>query len=101
MSTGSAESIAVSSIVAYDVYKTYFNPDCTGDDIKRISRIVIVVYGLAMGVLSVILNMIGLSLGWVCGAARPRPLPPRPRPPSPMPPPMKKRAEKHVPTLRF
>jgi hypothetical protein len=30
----------------------YFNPDCNGDDIKRISRIVIVVYGLAMGVLS-------------------------------------------------
>lgn len=27
VSTGSAESIAVSSLVAYDVYREYFNPE--------------------------------------------------------------------------
>ncbi|KAJ8605014.1 hypothetical protein CTAYLR_004552 [Chrysophaeum taylorii] len=65
VSTGSAESIAVASIAAYDVYRTYFNPEATGADIMRVSRIVVVVYGLVMGVLAVILNAIGLSLGWV------------------------------------
>jgi hypothetical protein len=51
--------------VAYDIYKTYFNPECTGADIMRVSRIVIVVYGAAMGGLAVILFLLGLSLGWV------------------------------------
>ena len=32
VSTGSAESIAVSSIFAYDIYKTYINPEATGRD---------------------------------------------------------------------
>ena len=65
VSTGSAESIAVSSIAAYDIYKTYFKPDATGQDIIRVSRIVIVIFGACMGVLAVILNYIGLNLGWV------------------------------------
>jgi len=65
VSTGSAESIAVSSIAAYDIYRTYFNPECTGADIMRVSRYVIVLYGATMGVLAVILNYIGLNLGWV------------------------------------
>jgi len=65
VSTGSAESIAVSSIAAYDIYRTYFNPEATGKDIMRISRYVIVLFGGCMGVLAVILNQIGLNLGWV------------------------------------
>lgn len=65
VSTGSAESIAVSSIAAYDIYRTYINPNATGSDIMRVSRIVVVVYGAVMGVLAVILNQIGLNLGWV------------------------------------
>jgi len=65
VSTGSAESIAVSSIFAYDIYRTYINPAATGADIMRVSRIVIIVYGLIMGVLAVFLHYLGLSLGWV------------------------------------
>lgn len=65
VSTGSAESIAVASIAAYDIYRTYFNPDATGADIMRVSRIVVIAYGGLMGVLAVILNLIGLNLGWV------------------------------------
>lgn len=33
-STGSAEQIAVSSLVAYDVYREYFNPKATGKDVR-------------------------------------------------------------------
>eukprot|EP01025_Chloroclados_australasicus_P032562 TRINITY_DN329_c0_g3_i3.p1 TRINITY_DN329_c0_g3~~TRINITY_DN329_c0_g3_i3.p1 ORF type:complete len:665 (-),score=74.41 TRINITY_DN329_c0_g3_i3:419-2413(-) len=64
-STGSAEQIAVSSLVSYDVYKTYFNPKATGQQIINISRVAIVAYGVFSGVVAVILLEIGLNLGWV------------------------------------
>lgn len=64
-STGSAELIAVSSLFAYDFYRTYINPKATGKQIIRVSRFVIVGFGLFMGVLAIILFKIGLSLGWV------------------------------------
>lgn len=65
VSTGSAESIAVSSLVAYDIYREYINPDATGDQILKVSRIVVVVFGLLMGCLSLVLFELGLNLGWV------------------------------------
>uniref|UniRef100_A0A7S1YU98 Urea active transporter n=1 Tax=Trieres chinensis TaxID=1514140 RepID=A0A7S1YU98_TRICV len=65
VSTGSAESIAVSSLVAYDIYREYFNPEATGRDILKVSRIVIVLFGLIMGALSIALDAMGLNLGWV------------------------------------
>mmetsp|Transcript_7788 Transcript_7788/g.9906 ORF Transcript_7788/g.9906 Transcript_7788/m.9906 type:complete len:323 (-) Transcript_7788:152-1120(-) len=65
VSTGSAESIAVSSLVAYDIYREYFNPEATGKQILFVSRIVIVVFGLLMGILSIFLDWLGLNLGWV------------------------------------
>lgn len=64
-STGSAEGIAVSSLVTYDIYKTYLNPKCTGKQALLISKIVVVVFGLLMGGLGVALNYMGLNLGWV------------------------------------
>lgn len=65
VSTGSAESIAVSSLVSYDIYREYMNPEATGAQILFVSRVVIVVYGLFMGVFAIILQTIGLNLGWV------------------------------------
>merc|ERR1719361_2310829 len=65
VSTGSAESIAVSSLVSYDIYRTYFKPDATGEDILKVSRIVIVLFGLFMGCFSLILYELNLNLGWV------------------------------------
>lgn len=53
VSTGSAECIAVSSLIAYDVYREYINPDATGEQILWVSRVFIVVFGLVMGVFSV------------------------------------------------
>eukprot|EP00177_Eucheuma_denticulatum_P007499 GFKZ01013653.1.p1 GENE.GFKZ01013653.1~~GFKZ01013653.1.p1 ORF type:complete len:686 (-),score=74.92 GFKZ01013653.1:55-2082(-) len=64
-STGAAEQIAVSSLVSYDIYRTYINPNATGKQIIFLSRFVILFFGLLMGVLGIILNLIGLSLGWV------------------------------------
>merc|ERR1739844_407377 len=65
VSTGSAESIAVSSLVAYDIYREYINPEADGAKILFVSRVVIVVFGLFMGVLSIFLDFLGLNLGWV------------------------------------
>ena len=65
VSTGSAESIAVSSLVSYDIYREYINPDATGAQILFVSRVVIVVFGLVMGGLAIILDVLKLNLGWV------------------------------------
>ena len=64
-STGAAEQIAVSSLVAYDVYRTYINKAATGKQVIMISRIAIVGFGIFSGVLGIILNKIGISLGWL------------------------------------
>merc|ERR1711935_847003 len=65
VSTGSAESIAVSSLVSHGIYREYINPEATGDQILFVSRCVIVGFGLFMGVFAIILQTIGLNLGWV------------------------------------
>mmetsp|Transcript_36930 Transcript_36930/g.104203 ORF Transcript_36930/g.104203 Transcript_36930/m.104203 type:complete len:701 (-) Transcript_36930:214-2316(-) len=64
-STGSAEQIAVASLIAYDVYRQYFNPKASGKQIIKVSRYVIIAYGVFSGILAVVLLAIGLSLGWV------------------------------------
>ena len=62
VSTESAESIAVSSLVSYDIYQEYFNPEGTGDQTLQVSRVVIVVFGLCIGALSIGLFSLGLDL---------------------------------------
>ena len=64
-SAGSAELIAVSSLITYDIYRTYKNPGATGKQLVKVSRITIVGFGLGMGGLAVILLHMGLSLGFV------------------------------------
>merc|ERR1719271_572116 len=65
ISTGSAEAIAVSSLISYDIYKPYFNPKANGDDVIRVSRIVIPIYCVLAGALATVLWAIGIGLGWV------------------------------------
>merc|ERR1739845_265139 len=70
-STGSAEMIAVSSLLTYDVYRRYFKPEATGKQILFISRITVIVWAVVMFLLNIILDQIGqategtVSLGWV------------------------------------
>ena len=64
-SAGSAELIAVSSLITYDIYRTYKNPNATGKQLVKVSRITIVGFGLGMGGLAVMLLHMGLSLGFV------------------------------------
>ena len=64
-SAGSAELIAVSSLITYDVYRTYKNPNASGKKLLKVSRMTIVGFGIGMGGLAVILLSMGLSLGFV------------------------------------
>ncbi|KAH9687567.1 Urea-proton symporter DUR3 [Citrus sinensis] len=64
-SAGSSELIAVSSLCTYDIYRTYINPDASGEKILKVSRAVILGFGCFMGFLAVILNKAGVSLGWM------------------------------------
>ena len=64
-SAGSAELIAVSSLITYDVYRTYKNPEASGKTLLKVSRATIVVFGLGMGGIAVVLLGMGLSLGFV------------------------------------
>ncbi|CAE8627776.1 unnamed protein product [Polarella glacialis] len=64
-STGSAEGLAVSSLVVYDIYKTYINPKASGRQILLLSKVVIVLFGGSMGALAVGLNGLGLDLDFV------------------------------------
>lgn len=75
-SSGASEQIAVSSIISYDVYRTYFNPNASGRKIILVSRIVIFVFGIAIGIiamglyyLNIDLNFLYLSIGIFIGPA--------------------------------
>lgn len=64
-STGSGEQIAVSSIITYDIYRTYKNPKATGKQLLNLAKVTILVFGVGMGALAVILQAAGLNLGYV------------------------------------
>ncbi|KAF8488082.1 Na+/solute symporter [Gautieria morchelliformis] len=64
-SAASAELIAVSSIFSYDVYRTYWNKNATGEEIVRISHYTIAVWSVWMGAWSVILHRVNIDLGWL------------------------------------
>ncbi|CAL5219522.1 g1369 [Coccomyxa viridis] len=64
-SSGSAEQIAVSSLMTYDLYGTYINPRASAKQLIAVSRTVVVLYGLVMGALSCIFNAAGIDLNWL------------------------------------
>ena len=55
----------MSTLVTYDIYKTYINPKATGTQILFVSRCIVLAFGIFMGVLAIILNQAGVSLGWM------------------------------------
>ncbi|TCD67621.1 hypothetical protein EIP91_012186 [Steccherinum ochraceum] len=64
-SATSAELIAVSSILTYDVYKKYFNPKATEEQILKVSHAMVGLFALVMGILGLIFFYIGISMGWL------------------------------------
>ncbi|KAL8291661.1 hypothetical protein RQP46_001919 [Phenoliferia psychrophenolica] len=66
-SAASAELVAVSSIVVYDIYKPYFNPNADEKTIVRVTHLAVCGYGAFMAVLGIVFYEIGISLSWLYG----------------------------------
>ncbi|KAG1786471.1 Na+/solute symporter [Suillus plorans] len=64
-SAASAELIGVSSLFSYDIYRTYFRPNATGDEIVRVSHYFICFWAVWMGCWATILNAVHIDLGWL------------------------------------
>jgi len=64
-SASSAELIAVSSILTYDVYKRYFNPTATESQVLKVSHAAVAFFAVVMGLLGLIFYYIGISMGWL------------------------------------
>jgi SSS family transporter len=65
MSTGAAELTAITNIIVTDIYRKSINPTASSKQTLKISRIVTLSFGLAMGVFSILLFNIGIGLGFV------------------------------------
>ncbi|GAW00391.1 Na+/solute symporter [Lentinula edodes] len=64
-SAASAELIGVSSLFSYDIYRTYFRPNAKGPEIVKVSHYFICFWAVWMGAWAVILNKVGVDLGWL------------------------------------
>ncbi|CAF0912169.1 unnamed protein product [Adineta steineri] len=61
----SAQLIAVSSIVTYDIYKAYFNQTASGKKLIYVSHMTVVLFGLGMSIWSIALYYIDISMGYL------------------------------------
>ncbi|KAJ5541704.1 hypothetical protein N7494_006780 [Penicillium frequentans] len=64
-SSTSAELIAVSSLLTFDVYKTYYRPNTSSENLVRVSHWAIALYAIVLASFCCILNAVGISLTWV------------------------------------
>lgn len=65
MSTYSSELISISSISAYDIYKTYINPRATGKQLMWVNYVSMTAFALFMGGFSTMLYYIGVGMGYL------------------------------------
>jgi Na+/proline symporter len=63
-STLSAQVIAVSSIISFDIYRTYFNRKASDLDIIRWSHFGVVFFAFFAAAFSTMLYYVGVDLGW-------------------------------------
>ena len=61
----SAQLIAVSSILTYDIYATYINPSASGRRLVYTSHVCVCGFGLVMAAFSTGLWYAGISMGWL------------------------------------
>ena len=62
---GSSQLVSVSSLITYDVFRTYLSPSATGRQLIRVSRLTILVFGIGMGILASTLFQFGVSLQYI------------------------------------
>ena len=64
-STVSSSMIAVSSILSFDVYRTYINPKATDKQVVRVSHLGVVFHGCFITGFALVLNYGGANISWV------------------------------------
>lgn len=64
-STTSAELIAVSSILSFDIYRTYINPKAIDAQVIRVSHWSVVAFGLFASAFATALHYGGIDLNWM------------------------------------
>lgn len=64
-SSTSAELIAVSSLLTFDVYKTYIKPRATSTELVQISHYGIILYAVVLAAFCCILNAASINLTWL------------------------------------
>ncbi|KAF2122068.1 Sodium:solute symporter family-domain-containing protein [Lophiotrema nucula] len=63
-STLSAQVIAVSSIISFDIYRTYFKRTASDEDVIRWSHYGVIFFALFASAFSTMLHYVGVDLGW-------------------------------------
>jgi Na+/proline symporter len=63
-STLSAQVIAVSSILSFDVYREYFKRSATDRDVIRASHLGVIFFAAFCAGFSTMLHYVGVDLGW-------------------------------------
>ncbi|KAJ5907326.1 Sodium/solute symporter [Penicillium taxi] len=69
-SSVSSSMIAVSSILSYDLYKTYINPQVTDRVLVRVSHLTVIIHGVFITGISIALNYGSANMTWI-GYLRP------------------------------
>lgn len=64
-SSTSAELIAVSSLLTFDIYKTYIKPRATSSELVKVSHYGIILYALVLAAFCCILNAASINLTWL------------------------------------
>lgn len=64
-STVSAQMIAVSSIISFDIYRQYFNSNATNSQLIKVSHIGVIFFGLFSAGFTVMLHYVGVDMTWM------------------------------------
>lgn len=64
-STVSSSMIAVSSILSFDVYKTYLNPKASDKRVVKVSHLAVCFHGVFISGFSIALNYGGANMNWL------------------------------------
>ncbi|KAF2218674.1 urea transporter [Elsinoe ampelina] len=64
-SSTSAELIAASSLITFDIYKTYIKPTASSQRLVKVSHFGIIIYSLVLATFCCILNRININLTWL------------------------------------
>ncbi|ETS74167.1 hypothetical protein PFICI_14033 [Pestalotiopsis fici W106-1] len=64
-STVSSSMIAVSSILSFDIYKTYWNPKASDKRLVKVSHIAVVIHAIFITAVALALNYGGADMTWI------------------------------------